>query len=128
MRKQIYELLGAVTNHYVEQGKISRVETHERHDIHTFLSIAGNEDQGVHIQAYPGMSSPDEARVWARLMSSERMMALRRSGTPQGFDISPGNEHDAVIKNFPNFEIGVMIPYDHSVLEKMLEENVPELK
>ena len=42
--------------------------------------------------------------------------------------VSIGNEHEAVIKNFPNFGNGVRIAYNPDVLESMIAENVEELK
>ncbi len=69
------------------------------------------------------MSSDNEARVWARMMDYDLMMKIRGSG-----GVSVGNEHEATTEQFPNFENGIMIPYDSKVLEDKLAENVPELK
>ena len=45
----------------------------------------------------------------------------------KGGGVSIGNEHKAVVKPFPNFRGGVMIPYDLNILEAMLGENVQQL-
>lgn len=56
-------------------------------------------------------------------MDTTRLRELREGGR-----VSVGNEHDAVVGWFPSFGSGIRVPYDSSVLEVRLEENVPALR
>ena len=122
VREKIIELFSEVGTDYSEKG-IAVFGLHTRHDIHAFYRFLREPNKVVHLQGYPGMSSEQEARVWARLMDYNKMMEIRRN-----CGVSIGNEHDATIQRFPNFEIGVMIPYSSKVLEDMLGENCSELR
>ena len=118
----VTDLLEKVGIDYRDRG-LAEFELHHDHDVHAFYRLTSDSSRVIHVQGYPGMSSETEARVWAREMNYFDMKDLRVD--PK---ISIGNEHDAVTRNFPNFEIGVQIPYDPRVLEEMLGENIPELK
>ncbi len=122
MRNKITDLLTEVGEDY-KKREVAVYKIHQGHDVHAFYRVLPRiTREVVHVQGYPGMSTESEARVFARLMNYDKMMEIRKVG---GFSI--GNEHDAVIKQFPNFREGVMIPYDAKVLEEMLGENVPKL-
>ena len=123
-RRKIIDLFSAVGEDYVQKEAAS-FELHDLHDVHAFYRLSSDTSQVVHVQGYPGLVvKEDEARVWARLMDYHEMMDIRKTDTR----ISVGNEHEATIQSFPNFEGGVFIPYDPKVLEEMLAENVPSLR
>ena len=92
------------------------------HDIHAFYRLRKQPSSVVHVQGYPGFSTSTEARVLARLMDYDAMQIAR-----QDTKVSIGNEHDAVVRHFPNFTAGVTISYDPKVLEAMIGENISEL-
>lgn len=120
MRTKITNLFQAVAEDYQNSAEL---ELHQGHDVHAFYRLQKDPTKVIHLQGYPGMSNENQAHVFARLMDYQEMINIRNQGT-----ISIGNEHEAVIKTFPNFEfIGKDIPYDKRILENMLEENCPEL-
>jgi len=125
-RKDISGLLSEVGRHYDSNKKISTIAVYPRHDIHAFYTLRDNLEKTIHVQGYPGMSNENGMRVMARMMDSKKMYEAREKG------ISMGNEHNAVIQKFRNFDAifysGETIPYDPKVLERMLEENVLELR
>lgn len=122
MRNAVIRLLSEVGIDYLQKG-IAEFEIREAHDVHAYYRLTKDPSKVIHVQGYPGMSSDEEARVWARLMDYNKMMEIRqRSHT------FIGNEHEATIRQLPNFLLGISIPYDPSVLEAKLEESVPELK
>ena len=120
-RKKIGELFREVGEHFEEKG-IAEYELHQHHDTHAFYRLSKDRSKVIHVQGYPGMSSLIKARVWARLMDYNKMIEIRSNGTA-----SIGNEHEATIQQFPNFKIGIMIPYDSKILEEKLAENLPQL-
>ena len=121
-REKITRLFQEVGERYAERGA-AELNLHQGHDVHAFYRISKDPSKVIHVQGYPGMSSEEKARVWARLMDYNKMMALReRPG------ISDGNEHEATVQTFPNFGNGIEIPYDSKVLEEKLAENVPQLR
>jgi len=122
MREAITQLFQAVGKDYSDRG-VAQLELHQGHDIHAFYRLSKSPSKVIHVQGYPGMSSPEQARVWARMMDYDKMMQIRTSET-----VSVGNEHEATTQIFSNFESGILIPYDAKVLEDKLAENVPELK
>ena len=122
-RERIDLLLNEVGLHYTHRGVVSTTEYHSSHDVHAFYTLAADPSRVIHVQGYPGLSSENRARVRARMMDYEMMMALKDTG-----DVSVGNEHEAVVQEFPNFGHGVDILYNPKVLEDMLEANVPELR
>ncbi|MCK4588948.1 MAG: hypothetical protein KAT77_00770 [Nanoarchaeota archaeon] len=117
--KGIFEEVGV---HYQERGLVE-LDLRQDQDVHAFFRLTGDPSKAIHVQGYPGISSDEQMRVWARLMDYDKMMEIRSRGT-----VSPGNEHEATIQGFPNLEHDTFIPYDSKVLEGMLAENVPELK
>ncbi len=119
-REKITILFKEVGVHYEVKG-IAELDIHQSHDVHAFYRLIKNKSKVIHVQGYPGMSSEQEAHVYARLMDYDKMMESRTKGC------SIGNEH-AVIQQFPNFISGVEIPYDSRVLEQKLAENILELK
>lgn len=122
MRNKITSLLTEVGEDY-KKREVAIYKIQQGHDVHGFYRILPRQTKEVvHVQGYSGMSTESEVRVFARLMDYDKMMEIRKTG-----GISIGNEHGAVIKSFPNFRAGVMIPYDSQVLESMLGENVPKL-
>ncbi len=125
MRDKLTKLFEEVGRDYENYG-IASLELNQGHDVHAFYWLIPYECKPikvVHVQGYPGMSTDDKARVFARLMDLNKMLEIR---CKEG--VSIGNEHDAVIKPFPDFFGGIYIPYDAKVLEEMLAENVPELR
>ncbi len=123
VRSNVGVLLREVGRGFERSGLVSSFEIFKEHDIHAFYRLSRDQDRVVHVQGYPGMSTESEARVFARLMDYNKMMEIRRAG-----GVSIGNEHLAVVQDFPNFEFAVEVPYDPRVLRGMLEENVPELR
>jgi hypothetical protein len=134
-RKRITEVFQEVGNDYLLRAK-AMLYLHQGHDVHAFYNLAvplkefidnpqnhHNIFQVIHVQGYPGMSSREQMRVYARLMNSDKVFKIRAQG-----GVSIGNEHGAVIMKFSNFQDGVMIPYSAKVLEEMLAENIPYLK
>lgn len=121
LRDKITALFEEVGKHYREKG-LAESEVHQGHDVHAFYRLSQNPARVIHVQGYPGMSSDERARVWARMMDYDNMIAIRRNG-----GISIGNEHKATVQEFPNFEIGIMLPYNSKVLEDKLAENVEDL-
>jgi len=122
MREEITKLLLDVGKHYRNKGLVEG-EIKRGHDIHAFYRLTKNPSQVIHVQAYPGLSNENEARVWARMMNYDEMMEIRNSGR-----VSPGNEHEATVRFFPNFDNGIMIPYDPEALKEKLEEIVWDLR
>ena len=101
--------------------EIAETYIHQERDVHGFYRLSRNPQKVIHVQGYPGLSSFEEARFFARMMDYEKMQeSMRKVGEING------NEHEAVIQNFPNFV--AEIPYDSETLEKMLAENVSELR
>lgn len=121
MREKITQLLKEVGEDY-ESRDVATFNIHQGHDVHAFYRLPRNTENLVHVQGYPGMSNEREMRVYARLMDYNKMITIRKAG-----GVSIGNEHEAVVKPFPNFQGGVMIHYEAQVLEEMIGENVPEL-
>ncbi len=121
-RQAIIRLFQEVGRHYYDRG-VACFEVYNGQDVHAFYRLCSAPSKVVHVQGYPGLSSPEQARVWARMMDYNKMIAARDSGT-----VSIGNEHEAAIQQFPNFESGIFVPYDVRVLEGKLAENVPELR
>ncbi|MBI4020429.1 MAG: hypothetical protein HY367_03790 [Candidatus Aenigmarchaeota archaeon] len=121
-RENITRLFTNVGIDYIEAG-IATFELHDGHDVHAFYRLIKEPGKVIHVQGYPGMSVGEKARVWARLMDYGRMAEIRASG-----GVSIGNEHEATVQNFPNFAIGVEIPYSSKKLKELLAENVPELR
>ena len=122
MRDLITQLFQEVGKNYSNRG-VAELELHQGHDVHAFYRLSHEPSKVIHLQGYPIMSSAENARVWARMMNHDKMMEIRGKG-----DVSIGNEHEATTHQFPNFGMGIMIPYDSKILEDMLVENVPELK
>ena len=124
-RTRLVIMLLDVGYFYYEAGKLLSHETGHGHDVHSFYRLKADDGKDViHVQVYPGMSNDEYARVWARRMDHARLMLIRESSPQTSF----GNEHDAVVRSFPSFGSGVLIPYDAKVLEQMLEAEVPELR
>lgn len=118
--RKLANILCRVGVEYIRRN-LASLEIHSGDDIHAFYRLSQSPDRVVHVRGYPGMSSSEKMRVWARQMDYGKMVQLRAEGA------SIGDEHDAVTKAFNNFEFGVDIPYDAKVLEEMLAKNVPEL-
>lgn len=122
-RERIVGLFTDVADDY-RNAHLAETEIHAiGHDIHAFYRLTSDSSKVIHVQGYPGMSNDGNARVYARMMNYEKMLSIRNSGL-----VSIGNEHDAVIMPFPNFEVGIFIRYDPKILEEKLAENVNELK
>jgi len=121
-RERILCLFLEVGDHYLGRGS-AELNLYQDNDVHAFYRLNEDKSKVVHVQGYPGMSSQEKMHVWARLINYDLMMVIRDNSCT-----SPGNEHSAVIKQFENFEFGIEIPYEARALEKLLEENVPELK
>jgi hypothetical protein len=122
IKKDIIELFMNVGKDYLNNGLLKEAEIKRGSDIHAFYRLSRNPSQVIHVQGYPGLSNDNEARVWARLMDYDTMVWLRDKRKA-----SPGNEHQATIRFFPNFEMGIMIPYKTEDLKEKLEEMVREL-
>ena len=133
MREKITNLFEEVGNHYRGLGIV--LELHQEHDVQAFYHLWTRESEDyrgtlrtIHIQGYPGFSSENTTHLWARLMDFEKIIAIRKESRISII----GNEHEAVIQHFSNFEpdgnYGIEIPYDAKVLEDMLAENLPELR
>lgn len=122
MRKEIKALFKEVGKHF-EERDIASLELHESHDVHAFYRITKDPSKVIHVQGYPGLSSTKGVMVWARMMDYNKMMEIRDYG-----DVSIGNEHEATIQSFPNFGIGVTVPYMPHVLIEELAKNCPELR
>ena len=120
MRKELIFLLVSLGEDCLI-GKISGTSIHPDKDIHAFYRLSKNPSKVIHVQAYPGMSNKSEARVFARMMDYDSMILTRKYK-------SVGNEHEAVIQSFPNFEDGIVIPYNPEILKNKLAENIPELR
>lgn len=118
-RERIFNMFEALDRYFT---RLQLVAIYNDHDIHAYYKLSLEPSRVIHVQGYPGMSSESEARVWARMMDHERMVEARRRG------VSRGNEHGATTQDFPNFESGIMIPYDPEILGNKLAENVPEIR
>src|SRR3989344_3688555 len=121
-QERIRALFQEVGDHYLQRG-VATLDLHLLHDVHAFYTLTQDPFRVVHVQGYPGMSSEQEARVFARMMDSRLLLLIRISK-----EASIGNEHEATIARFPNFVQGIMIPYSSKVLEAKLAENVPALR
>lgn len=119
--QKLTKLLEEIGKDFSER-EVATMELHHGHDIHAFYQLNADSKKVIHLQAYPGMSNDKQARVYARMMDYDKMMSIRAS-----HGVSIGNEHDAVIQPFANFEIGIFIPYDKDVLIGKLADNVDEL-
>ena len=117
--ERMYNLLKDTGGRLIDQGIAHSAWVHLDHDIHAFYNLASDPSQVIHVQGYPGLSSENQARVWARLMDDNRREEIRKAGSA-----SIGNEHEATIRSFPNFEIGIFIPFDPGVLEGKIKENL----
>ena len=102
-------------------GKIFGTSIHPDKDIHAFYRLSKDPSKVIHVQAYPEMSNEIEARVFARMMNYENMVLTRKYK-------SVGNENEAVIQSFPNFQESIIIPYNPEILKNKLAENIPELR
>ena len=122
MKNKITQLFEDVGKDYETRKLITFFDIHQGHDVHVFYRLPRNIENVVHVQGYPEMSTEFEARVFARSMDYNKMMAVRKAGM-----VSIGNEHYTVVSTFPNFENGVMIPYESYTLEGLIGENIPEL-
>ena len=129
-RERITAILEEIGAEYFAHG-LAIPEVHQGHDVHAFYALMfhpvgpGDNDpriKTVHIQGYPGMSNRSEMRVYARLMDTLKIQEARAKG-----NISIGNEHEAVVQAFPNFQDGINIPYSKDTLQEMLEHNIPLL-
>ncbi len=118
-REKITILFKEVGVHYEVKG-LAELDLHQAHDIHAFYRLIEDNSKVIHVQGYPGMSSEQEAHIFARLMDYDKLKECRRKGALLG------NEN-AVIQQFPNFSCGIRIPYDSKILEQKLAENIPEL-
>jgi hypothetical protein len=124
MKEEIIKLFIDVGRDYLEHGFLKGAEIKRgKENIHAFYRLTLNPSQVIHVQGYPSLSNEDEARVFARLMDYDEMIRLREKRK-----VSPGHEHGATIRFFPNFDMGIMIPYDKAELEERLELMVPELR
>lgn len=130
LREKITQLFTEVGEHYKSKGT-AELDLHQGHDVHAFYRLAQDQQKVVHVQGYPGFSTEEQTRVFARLMDYDTMVALRESGTiftgieHDAGTISIGNEHDAVIRQLM---LPTDIPYDSSVLVAKLEQACPELR
>ncbi len=122
MRNKITGLLTEIGDDY-KKREVAIYKIHQGHDVHAFYRILPRQTREVvHVQGYPRMSTESEMRVFARLMNHDKMMEIRKAG-----GVSIGNEHEAVVRPFPNFREGIIIPYESQILESMLGENVQKL-
>src|SRR4051812_27898415 len=92
-------------------------------DVHAFYRLLRDTGHTIHVQGYSGMSTREIAVVRARLMSTDRLVAIGERG-----GVSIGNEHDAFVRAFPNLDGLTNIPYDPEILDQMLTVNVPLLR
>lgn len=119
-RNKIIKLFEKLGERY-EKRNLAIVDIHQNECVHAFYRLTKNSNKVIHVQGYPGDSSKKEIKVWARVLDYEKMMLIRSA---EGVLI--GSEHEATTELFPNFKDGVNIPYKTKILEKMLEQNVPE--
>ena len=81
---------------------------HVSHDVHGFYRFKQQQDLVVHLQAYPGLSNKAVVMLTGRIMSYERMMAIRsRDCAP-----SKGNEHEAVVSDMNGLPSGSRHDWD----------------
>jgi|FLOH01.1.fsa_nt_gi hypothetical protein len=125
MRNAIITLFDQVATDYADASMIVGLEPYrdQGYDVHFYLHLTKDPSLVIHLQGYPGLSTSNEAHVYARLMNAGKMFAIRNQG-----NVSVGNEHGAVVKEFSNFQHGVRIPYNAQVLEDMIEQNIDFLR
>lgn len=119
-RNKIIKLFEKLGERY-EKKNLAVVNIYQNNYVHAFYRLIKNPDKVVHVQGYPGDSSEKKIKVWARVLDYEKMMLIRSA---EG--VSVGSEHEATTELFPNFKYGVNISYKTKILEKMLEQNIPE--
>jgi hypothetical protein len=121
-RGKIIKLIGEAGLNLAASGQVSNIEIHaDKHDIHGYYTLAQRQETIIHVQGYPGLSTQETARVWSRAMDAREIQRLREVGN------LIGNEHSAQIKDFPNFGIGVDIPYNPHLLGDMIKSNIEGL-
>ena len=119
IRRKIDRVFTELGMQYSHSG-IAGFEMFDEHDIHAYYRPFKDMTRVVHVQGYPGMSDDKEFQVHARLMDYDKMMSIREQG-----GVSIGNEHEAVVENFPPFNPGqgIKIPYSEDRLRGLLEES-----
>ncbi|MBP7708549.1 hypothetical protein KA107_02595 [Candidatus Pacearchaeota archaeon] len=120
-REELLAMLETLGHNWRVMGRTDRYEIVNAHDVHGYYRFDADASKILHVQAYPGMSTPQAGRFFARMMDYRGMLQERLGG------VSPGNEHRAVITPFPNFHAGVEVQnYSLEKLEELLEENLAE--
>jgi len=125
IREKITSILTSTAEDYRARRMVEGFEVFKLHDIHAFYRLRPRSDQMLHVQAYPSMSNDLRLSIMARLMDYRRAMEIRAMGRSS---ISPGNEHDAVIRRLKNFPQIQKIPYHVRILQTALGEDIPELR
>ena len=112
-------LLNEVGMDFMNGSYAKSFELISDHDIHAYYRLAKDNDEVVHLQAYPGMSNEQEGRFFSRLMDYRGILAFRALTNR-----CPGNEHSAVTMPFINFGSGIKLPYSAKILEEMIQKNL----
>ncbi|RLJ01572.1 MAG: hypothetical protein DRP11_04175 [Candidatus Aenigmatarchaeota archaeon] len=118
MMKRIKELFIEIGK-YMEKSDVAELYLlHEDRDIHAFFRLNEDPIKMIHLQGYPSLSSEQEVMLFARLMDYRKIREIRKKG------ISIGNEHEAVIRKFPDFESGICMSYNTERIVERLMENL----
>ncbi len=121
IQREIIRLLGKVGSELLITGQISGMELHLDHDVHSFFRSNADPHQVLHLQAYPGLSSPDELCLAIREMDYEKLIDIRAQAPKRGGP-SIGNEHKAVVRTVFN---QVSIPHSAEYLINLLSNKLP---
>jgi hypothetical protein len=111
---KIADFLSSFGSQLLQQGRIIELEIKQRTDTHAYYRLS--DDDVLHVQGFPGLSTDETMMLNARVMDYARMQELRYEAANLGHDIA-GNEHQAV-RNAQ--EMHAVIPYDLSSLEGVL--------
>jgi hypothetical protein len=116
-RERIIDTFVLLGRELVKRTPIYAFEICAEHDIHAFYRTP--KGAVIHVQGYPGLSTPDEMQVSARLRDYNAMILARVNGA------SVGNEHSSNIPGaFLEFQAGKRVPYHASLLMDRLVEEV----
>lgn len=130
IRLNIIDLLNETALDYSTRGLIFEAELFQAHDIHIFYRLSAKPQELVHVQAYPGMSNNLRLSIMARIMDYNQVRAIRTRNLNEERPriISPGNEHQAVIRMLSNFPCLTSIPYEKTILQQALAVDIVELR
>ena len=74
--KAAIQNLNQIGSDLMVSKRVIGMEIHSEHDVHAYLRSSQDPDRVIHIQTYPGMSSPDSMAVVLREMDYQKLMDI----------------------------------------------------